>query len=505
MTNIFPSNATTTSAKENIAIQVFGNRIFSDQSLYEYVIEFLLVFSSPKEIEPECGTMRFHSDDSDKYRYWVQPRIGLRRFIFYDRAKRDARIKCDEQAYKDICRLIEGKVGVNSDKEKATDIMYAIQDLLHGYSAVLKNRSWTAQSLLPIAPELIFPEAMLNKKGRVKILDASDTYGIEKDFDFDRHNFMARGGEVYYLHLLQGLRRYPEYRERLETLLDHLLTSKSKNFSSIANWIQSLWEVDQGLEPKALMVEKRLGFIPKTGYIDCVRYSLEELITFLSNEMHPIMRIELLSVGIVLHIMRMLCTRSKEFLGLDARLPWIIDMRASNGSKTVMRLAAESFKRTEEMMVKAINKRTYEFLEENIEGSAQSPFDHFAKAKKHTLNMFRRLGKEMQLVIPLRGGMERFSLSEQLVRFLVLSIVAPGQKMQFDTFLRRLFENYGIVIGPEQFGATVANGDFDPALTNSFVANANAFQDFLKNAGFLRELSDATAIVVNPYEGVKLT
>jgi hypothetical protein len=43
----------------------------------------------------------------------------------------------------------------------------------------------------------------------------------------------------------------------------------------------------------------------------------------------------------------------------------------------------------------------------------------------------------------------------------------------------------------------------DSALANSFIDNVNAFQDFLKATGFLRELSDATSIVVNPYEELK--
>ena len=44
----------------------------------------------------------------------------------------------------------------------------------------------------------------------------------------------------------------------------------------------------------------------------------------------------------------------------------------------------------------------------------------------------------------------------------------------------------------------------DVTLANSFNKNVLAFQEFLKSTGFLRELSDATSIVINPYkEGVK--
>ena len=76
--------------------------------------------------------------------------------------------------------------------------------------------------------------------------------------------------------------------------------------------------------------------------------------------------------------------------------------------------------------------------------------------------------------------------------------------MTVEMFLDKLYEKYRIVIGPNQFKHmnnldTIA----DVALANSFHENVLAFQDFLKATGFLRELSDATSIVINPYEKLK--
>jgi len=67
-------------------------------------------------------------------------------------------------------------------------------------------------------------------------------------------------------------------------------------------------------------------------------------------------------------------------------------------------------------------------------------------------------------------------------------------------FLDVLYDRYGIVIGPVQYKRM--NGA-DISLANSFNENVNSFQDFLKSTGFLRELSDATSIVVNPYEELR--
>ena len=65
-------------------------------------------------------------------------------------------------------------------------------------------------------------------------------------------------------------------------------------------------------------------------------------------------------------------------------------------------------------------------------------------------------------------------------------------------------KKYRIIIGPTQY-KKLSGDDYilDAALANSFSANVEAFQDFLKATGFLKELSDATSIVVNPYEELK--
>ena len=72
--------------------------------------------------------------------------------------------------------------------------------------------------------------------------------------------------------------------------------------------------------------------------------------------------------------------------------------------------------------------------------------------------------------------------------------------MTIDMFLNELYIHYGIIIGPEQYKQAY---DSDNSLTSSFIENQIAFQNFLKNTGFLRELSDATSIVENPYYSIE--
>ena len=80
-------------------------------------------------------------------------------------------------------------------------------------------------------------------------------------------------------------------------------------------------------------------------------------------------------------------------------------------------------------------------------------------------------------------------------------MLKPGEKMTFDMFLSKLYYRYRIVIGPAEYKKMVKTGNY--SLANSFMENKVAFQEFLKATGFLHELSDATSIVVNPYDEVK--
>ena len=510
MTNtVFPKNASLSNGNDNMAIQLFGNRIFADQSLYEYLIEFLLVFASPKNEDKETDKMDFHSHLDGELEYYVKPHMGLKRFIFYKRSKKHITIPADEKAYNDILNILMRKIGGSDPNTgKTSNTIEAIQDLFYGYAAVLKNRTWTAQSLLPIAPELIFCEAMLKAKNRIKLHKMNnDTINtdIEMEFDYSRHNFMARGGEVYYLHILQGLELCTcKEKELLQDMLKNLISANGADFSSIANWIEDSWIMSQNINPEKLWLKKTLSFIPATGYIDCSKKTILELTTFLSSEMHPITRIELLSKGIILQIMRMMCIRTNKYLEIKPS-PWILDLCSKKSGNTVRKISTDSFRRVDELFVSAINKITFEYLEQVEEGQkVLTPFEYLSRSKKHTLNMFKRLGKEMQFIIPLKGAHERFSLSEDLVKFLVLSLVKPNDKITFDMFLDKLYDHFNIVIGPKQYKECTDSIKIDTEQADAFRNNELRFQEFLKSTGFLRDLSDATAIVINPYSEVIL-
>ena len=423
--------------------------------------------------------------------------MGLKRFIFFDKNKKNDVLKIDRVAYEKMMTVLKDKIDDCEEDEKM-DVLESLQDLLHGYAVILKKRTWCAQAMLPLCPEVIFCEAM-PKKAKRKSLDFNKLYKaggkerlkIDDEFDFDKRNFLARGGELYYLHILQGLKGRSEKKARLEWLLKEQLVEKGQKFSSIANLVQDTWEeyMEYTEHPT-----KRIGisFIPENAYKCIASDSVDELINYMSCRMHPVKKIELLSKGVMIQIMRMLSVATTNYLGQE-RECWIMDVSGSS-AKVVKKIASNSFINVQGTFTTAIARNTE--AEDGIERLKQ-----IRKARKDSFDIFRSKGKELQCIIPTSGPYERFSLPEDCIRFLVLALIPPQGKMTVDMFLEKLYEKYRIIIGPVQY-KKISESIYalDGTLANSFNENVMAFQEFLKATGFLRELSDATSIVVNPYE-----
>ncbi len=490
----FPNENTITisNKQKNINSTLFGNRFKQDQTLYEYLTEFLLIYVSGKDCKLN-GKLRFHNE-TDEWSYWVEPRMGLRRFIFYDKSKKDGSIEADELAYQEMISIIKERIYGISDEEKE-EYIESIQDLFHGYAVVIKKRFWGAQGLLPICPEFILSGCDPSEKKRKKDVHwDSDPSSVDTKFDFDKRNFLARGGEIYYLHILQGLQNQPEKRKKLEKLLNHLLIVQCKQISNMANLIQQIWEESIGLSKEDSTKQMNLSFIPENAYKECSNYSIDELINYLSCKMNTINQTEILAKGLVFQILRMMYWRVYQYLGIE-RKPWIVDMKGAT-KNTIRKIAANSYSDFESDFMSVLNKVSEE---NNFFSQNKDALSVINEARKNSLDIFRAKGKELQCIIPAKGAYERFSLSEDIVRFLVLALIGPKQKMTLNMFLEELYKHYGIVIGSREYKKSISSANLNPALASNFVENEKAFQDFLKNTGFLRELSDATSIVINPY------
>lgn len=514
--NRFPKNTEINDNDTDDSIvqsDIFGHRFKSDQSIDEYLLEFLQVVISEKKLyiggEDDRITKEFFplvdKDKLEKIEIFPDSKIDLKRFVFYMNTKDESRSKIDDDAYYEMMNFIKDKIETSSDYSKK-EVVNFIEKLLCGFSGVTKNRSWYAQSFLPICKSMILPETMIDRKKRRKLdkdfeINRIDfDYGkVDKECETNRYNFMARGGEVYYLHVLRGLIKNPKYREELTNLLEKQL-NEYKQIETLSDTIHKIWV--EGIKEKyeGIILEKKitkkLGFIP-IEFGKREDYTVAEITNFLKSDMHPFEKIEILSKGIVFQIINLMHSEARYYIGKNTRQAWVVDMTYNfTKNKELKKIAAKSYDMLEDDMTNAISNRIYNLEKCNNETKDKK----FKYAIDDSYKLCRKLAKEIGVLVPLKGSGMRFTLQENILKFLVVSIIKPGEKLTLTTFIEKLYEHFGIIIGRNEYKKAMEKLIVEPINDFScFDENEKALSEMLKRCNFLRDLSDATSIVENPY------
>lgn len=480
---------------------LFGHRVQPSQTKYEYLIEFLQVAiakkknaSTEKTYDP---TDMFPVDDeklNGNIVYTPETRIGLKRFIFFPKSKLDGKADVDKMAYEDCIRALEKKVSCDN-KVKKQNCIKIMQNLLNGFSAVNQNRSWFDQNMLPICEKVILPEGMGVKRWRQNLDYQIGCPDVDYKFDYHRYTYMCRGGEVYYLHLLNAINEYPEYKDVIQKRLRDMITSFPQ-FTHICNFIEKTWEnhiLIQDSEKKP--VNKNLGVIP-TKLSVRNEFTLMELTNFLNSKSHPFEKMETLAKGLILQLLRAMYIAASTDNESNC---WVIDANYNGISNIEARkIAISSFIKNEEVISNYLYNGLELFrhlLDETNDAKI------IKNAADDSYRLFRKMGKMIGIVIPITGKDMRFTLSEDIIKFLVLSIIPPQKMITLDEFMELLYRHFGMVIGAKQYKCEIDKGSVKKVGDFSFLdENKKAFAQKLKDCGFLRDLSDATSIVENPYE-----
>ena len=482
---------------------LFGHRIQPSQTKYEYMIEFLQVavakklgINRPDDI-PRFETEEMfpiHQATDGRFMYVPRQRIGLKRFIFFPRSKLDGKANVDKIAYDECVKVLEAHMDGGNVIRKKNSISI-IQSLLTGFSAVNQSRSWFDQNMLPICPEVILPEGMGIKSWRQKLDFSPDNPDVDGRFDYHKYTYMCRGGEVYYLHLLNAISEYPEKKNIIEGQLRKIITSFPQ-LSCLCGFIQDSWEDYYTASNEIPQLFKELRFIP-CSFSQRNRQTLTELENFLGSKSNPFEKMETLANGMILQIMRMMYLAAATEQESNC---WVVDVNCAGYDNTeAKKRAVSSFRHNEEV----ISTYLYQGLEKYRDLLSDKKEDQalIKDAADDSYRLLRKLGKMIGIVIPNTGKGMRFSLSEEIIKFLVLSMIPPKQMVTLDDFASLLYEHFGMVIGPEQYEIEMRRGSVAEVGDTSFLAlNLQAFAQKLKECGFLRDLSDATSIVENPYE-----
>lgn len=502
----YPAGVLEEEIKSNLSINnlLFGKRIKSSQTIPEYLIEFLITVKSKKKIadvEYLCGFPE--SDDINDHVVQYQPKayMGLRRFIFFQNSSVEKRSSVDREAYEKCVEDIKRHITITNDSIDEDTGVFMLQNFLNSFSVENADRAWFTKAILPISYNVLFPEALGERKLRanVKMSDVDNISEVDTKFEFNKYTYMARGGEIYYLHVLHALNSKDNhgYAEVISNGIDKMLNSMP-NIGKLSDFIEREWLEEEGIDLRDFTISKKMSAIPLV-YSLRDNYTVSELANFLSCQIQPMEKIELFSFGIIIQILRMMFLSASKNTNHGTGA-WIIDVnqKSVRDNSEIKKLAIKGFENYEAIIRQFILDGIEVYYPDKDEGFKEK---QIKDAKENSIGIFRKLGKEIGMIIPIKGPGMRFTISESVIKFMVMSLVPPECKVTFDKFLDLMYDHFGIVIAEQHYLDAVNQQCFDgtPNIAPFLNDNRSDFAQKLKSCGFLRDLSDATAIVENPY------
>ena len=493
----------------NPAIRLYGRRFYKDQTPVEYLAEFLLVFVSPKGGHRNGAYSLSLETSDDPPCYWPDDRIALKLFAFFPSSKIETRHPVHQKAYRQALKDIKARVsGSSEEKDEAVRLL---QSLFAGFVGVAKNRTWVTHSFLPASPILLAREVDWLHSKAVKDTDLQHWDDAKKYFATDRHNFMARGGELLFLQLahlfsseghtaVDAIRSSANYehlaqcdlvelREGIESGLRSILEDAVGSIRELAHFIE------ESLTSYRLYDQDKrapLGWVPAASVPEAFLFA-SELNNIYRSTIGSLEKIDLLQILACMQVLRSLCFQAQRIDdssnhadGFIGGYSWIVADPNAKSGPAVRKLAQNSFERIEEMLYRVLRK---------VANSSEK----LTEADKHGFQIFRKIAKELGLLVPRTGKGQRFVLPPQLLRFLVAALVEPGERVRLTEFYARVFAHYGIALGYKQLVVALSwNGSESVTRDYAVAADTAWVEEALQQGGFLVELSDAVSIVHNP-------
>jgi len=529
----------------NPAIRLFGRRFFGDQSVSELLLEFLLVATSPKLIGdrtvaegamlPDFNLLKSWTD-SPPLKYSPQARLNLKLFAFLGASKLDTRHESHRQHYRELIGLMAQPERFSiSGAMNANDVIKTLENLFLGFQSVGGQRTWCAQAFLPVSRNVIGAETLWNDTQAHREGVRTWREVVERFthfFSYDKHRFLARGGELLYLQLCNALRQDRGTAETWlsnagfgcspcernpEALHDALNTALTQIFDDTPETIDKLaMFLDAGVDPETAECTdfdgnsqprySSCGWCPEESWREGIIFGIE-FFRLCKVIIDPIERLELLEIACAMQVLRSLCAQAARYTersesGENCAGPlgyvWVI-------SDPVGRHTA----------VKQISRRNVNAVQRSIYEAIRHPSiqDNFAKLDENSIasiyreadrrygyKLFLTLSKRLGLIVPRRGAGARFVLNDRLLRYLVLSMIRPGERVTYDSFKKLLFAHHGLAIDDQSIGQACLWSGTSRLTTLGGHAD-DWLIEMLDASGMLIRLSDACSLVVNPFDG----
>ncbi|BAU58040.1 hypothetical protein HH1059_13310 [Halorhodospira halochloris] len=507
-------------AERNPAILLYGRRFYKDQTPLEYLVEFLMAFSSPKDLSGNAELQfKIIPNENERYGYYPKEHIILKLFSFFADSKLDTRHHIHRQTY--LYAMHRCKESIDAPEEERDETLKLLQNLMSGFAGISKDRTWVTFTFYPAAKSLIskevtwqHPKALKESKGEIHDWHSSLRY-----FDYNTRNFMGRGGELLFLQLAnlfehkddsdigslinknhyEHLQRnsLAELQDKLENNLSGILNNSVTQLENIASFLEnSLHELVPEDEGKSFSA---FAWVPRATKKEALLFATE-MNNICSSSMGPLEKIDFINKLATIHVMRSLCFQAQRAnedqnhtAGFEGNYVWIASDHKAPANNPARRLSVESYNKIETLLYRAlrspyITPNGTQFSKKEYENADDNCFRHF-----------RKFGKELGIVIPKTGPSQRFALNPELIRFLITALLTPGEYLRLTDFYNRVFAHYGIALGGEPLATALSwlgGGISDK--TYGVDINTDWVEEALQQGGYLIELSDAVSIVHNP-------
>ncbi|GIV64520.1 hypothetical protein A6A03_17700 [Chloroflexus islandicus] len=524
-------------------VMVWGHRLREGQHWMEYLLEFLSVLAG----------YGYQFGRTDEYR--VPARLGLKRFVFYDEYEKTQDPR-DQKAVDLLRQELEKHVTANGHQPKA--VLEQLRALLRSFSVIEANRSWFAKSLFPVHEELLLWEALrkgATKNVYQAQVDSLTSAQLDAGIEFLPRNFFARGGELYYLMISAGTEQSPEQRQRIGDRLRELLVERNQMLGRFAQMVNATW---QSLINEEQVVKTEPGWLPDPDcslYRQCAE-DVEHLLDNRLDALESLeLLAHLIGFHIIIYIYHRAHPNHNDHIHHtgqclnQCRPEILIDIPGDEDSRVIRQISASQLLRHEqwqsdrirawfrsvatvmaqhttaavlvdalvdqaEQFVGGVRKTARQAFQTHIaqfhqqalqlKNNTDAIIEHYSQMmyavtehnfRDHFLPIHRRLGRAIGLIAPQRGPQPRFVLGDTLLKTLTMTVVKPAeQAISFGEFLTRLYQRYGIIVGP---GEARESGLLSRAGVNEgvFARNRERLLERLKFAGLATIYSDATAMV----------
>jgi hypothetical protein len=340
---------------------------------------------------------------------------------------------------------------------------------------------------------------------------------------------MARGGEMLYLQLnslfngrangewttpllgersksyahLESAADLGQLRESLQRRLHHLLHESDQAIGPLGDFVNQAFE-DVGVTSEKENSSAELGWVPTETATEAFLFAWE-INNICGAQRSGLQKISLLKDLCVLHVMRTLCFQSARVVSAPTvekfagNYAWIVSPPGEQASDNTKKIAINAYVEIENLLYESL--RVYENYDDGVEPSDGNEREVWLnRGDDSVVRLFRKIGKQIGLIVPRNGQGMRITLPPHVVRLLVAALVPPGTRIRLDTFYERIFSHYGLAISQDMIQVALARSRTQHA-TNAFGIDSAWFEEELRRGGYLIPLSDAVALVLNPYKG----